>query len=443
MPSLTLFLALVLLLLSVSVQSAILGRNRSSGSSKQRSFFFRNQSGRRVDVLWVNVFKTPNDFVSQNEGEGYPYGGDTSVLSYIGHTFEIREMPSKKTKSCLNEECRKARFTVNDQENQEITIDKNFKVIHKDDRQRAYETAEKLFQKCKYQVDEEDLSPLEAIDAMTECMEVKVNETLAEKEEEAKFQSDLRHKMAADLIPFACGDVNFTETKEVTNTSWSYNDPVSMKTATLNINRIHERPTSAIFKIDNFASAEYCDAIRIYEENNRVPFTAISEGTAQGSKLFQLASTMYALARESLKWDDMDFAHMHKAGVPLFQVMKDGVGLDLPKLKCVGDEETAMAAAEKGQCRLAGARPLAADTRKILVETPTQLAQTFLFCDEPTSLGGIHFPYAGVHIQPQVGRLVVVISRMPTENEMDGYLEEYHLCPNHHTYVHTFLDTTD
>jgi hypothetical protein len=91
------------------VRSAALGRTRHERPT-QRSVLFRNNSGRRVDVLWVNNFKQPTEFVSQNNNEGYPYGGDTNFLSYIGHEFEVRELPSKKTGSCKFDECRKVKL---------------------------------------------------------------------------------------------------------------------------------------------------------------------------------------------------------------------------------------------------------------------------------------------------------------------------------------------
>jgi hypothetical protein len=90
------------------VRSAALGRTRHEKPT-QRNLLFRNNSGRRVDVLWVNNFKQPNEFVSQNAHEGYPYGGDTNFLSYSGHEFEVREMFSKKTGSCKFDHCRKVR----------------------------------------------------------------------------------------------------------------------------------------------------------------------------------------------------------------------------------------------------------------------------------------------------------------------------------------------
>jgi hypothetical protein len=425
--------------LSSIVSAAALGKTKGHADN-QRSFHFQNLSGRRVDVLWVNVNKTPNDFVSQNGGEGYPYGGDTNILSYIGHEFEIRELPSKKTNSCLFEECRKARFKVNDQQNQDIIIDSDFKVIHQDDRQRAYSTANDLYQECKQQIDEKNLDPLESLDAMTECMETKVKESLAKAEEERTFQATLRQQMTQELVPYACGDVNFTESTAVTNVTWKYRNPSSGEMDEYKLNILHERPNSEILKIDNFTTPKVCDAIRIYEENGKVPMTVMSEGTAQGSMLFHLGTKLYQLAREKLWWDEMEFAHMHKQGIPLLDVYRDDKGLDVPDLKCIGDIATATADAAKGKCRLAGAPPLIVETKPFIVDDgSSQLAQFFLFCDEPKNLGSLHFPQAGIHVNPQAGRLVMAVNRF-RDGEEDEFVKEYHLCPNYNTYVHTILE---
>jgi hypothetical protein len=124
----------------------------------------------------------------------------------------------------------------------------------------------------------------------------------------------------------------------------------------------------------------------------------------------------------------------------LFEKFQDEIGLDVPLLKCIGDEATASAAAEKGKCRLPGAEPLSVDTKKLVAEGESQIAQMLLFCDEPRSLGALHFPFAGIHVMPKTGRLVMAINRRRADKEMDGYVGEYHLCPNHHVYVHTFAE---
>jgi hypothetical protein len=332
------------------------------------------------------------------------------------------------------------RFKVNNQENQAVEIDIDFNAIQEDDRQRAISKADELFEKCRATLEEDStLSPKELVDGIADCMEIKLNETLAIKAEERDFQKDLRLKMSKDLIPYACGDVNFTESIDVGNGTWNYRT-LDGGYETIIINHLHERPTSEIVAIRNFTTEDVCQAIRIYEEENAVSFLSISDKTKQGTQLFQLATKIYSLARGKLGWENLDFAHMHKLGFPLLKHLKDEVGLVLPKLLCVGDAKSAAKDAAQGKCRLPGAEPVSAYTRPIIVEDQDQLAQIFLFCDEPDTLGGLHFPYAGIHVAPEIGKLVMAINRQRQLKEIDGYVGEYHLCPNHNVYTHIFVE---
>jgi hypothetical protein len=116
---------LLLLLLSAPslVSSAALGKYRHEVPN-QRSIMFKNHSGRRVDVLWINVFEEPDEDGKQllvsnsDKGEGYAYGSEQGITSYIGHEFEVQEMPAKSTGKCLGDECRTGYFKVNDEEDQ-------------------------------------------------------------------------------------------------------------------------------------------------------------------------------------------------------------------------------------------------------------------------------------------------------------------------------------
>mmetsp|Transcript_5811 Transcript_5811/g.14170 ORF Transcript_5811/g.14170 Transcript_5811/m.14170 type:complete len:466 (+) Transcript_5811:225-1622(+) len=439
------------------VEGAMLGRSRREMAT-QRGVYVQNNSGRRIDVLWVNVHADPETLHSQNGGEGYAYGGDQHILSYVGHTFEVQELPSKKTGKCQQIECRKARFTVNDQENQHFTVDKSFQITHEDDRQKAYTLAQDIFDQCQKEVleGEEDTtksrSPAESIEAVSKCVEERVNETMEVKQEERDFQSTLRMQMAEDLIPYACGDNNFTATQEVQNVTFPFRGlglAVDGKTQQYRAIRdeiriLHHRPTSEISMIENFTTPEQCKAIEAYlNKKGTVPFQSITEKTTQGIQLESFAQKMYSLARVRLQWDDLEFTDMDKLGIPLLESsIYDGETIHAPTHMCVGNKEDYEKDRLAGKCRLMGDKPLVVDTKKLVVEKESQLAQFFLFCEEPDTLGALYFPYAGVYVKPQVGKLVMSINRrLNNESEddksFDGYVTEAHLCPNHHLYMHT------
>ena len=75
-----------------------------------------NRSGVKIDAFWVHP-QTRQLADSNTEG-GIVHGADAPISSYIGHTFEVQELPKLKTGKCEQEECRRTRFTVSSNEGQ-------------------------------------------------------------------------------------------------------------------------------------------------------------------------------------------------------------------------------------------------------------------------------------------------------------------------------------
>lgn len=318
-------------------------------------------------------------------------------------------------------------------------MNKEFVVTHKDDRQRAEAKADELLEQCQQQI-KEKLPPSASvafqIDALAECMQTQVNEHLTTREEERQFQSKLRTDMAQTLVPYACGDARFNEngtfSVEHTNRTWHFQESKTGRQKQYRMQVFHERPTSQIFTIEHFAGIKECEAIRPFVNDAvmKVPFLAVNMEGEDAKNLYALASKMYEVIRLFLEWNELDFNDTFESGHELFNVYRDDTVTKVPKDVCLSLEEE-----KKGECRLPGAPPTEAKTT--MVEAPdSQLATMFLFCDEPADgLGGLHFPYSGVHINPEAGKLVVAIHRKRTDTA-DGFTQEWHLCPNHNLYTH-------
>jgi len=107
--------ALLLLLLSAP-RAALARSKRKHGNPLARSVRVLNESGVKIDLFWIHP-ETRQLADSHSSGEGVMYGGETGISSYVGHTFEVQEMPGKLGK-CLHKLCRKAYFTVNQNEEQ-------------------------------------------------------------------------------------------------------------------------------------------------------------------------------------------------------------------------------------------------------------------------------------------------------------------------------------
>ena len=88
---------------------------------------------------------------------------------------------------------------------------------------------------------------------------------------------------------------------------------------------------------------------------------------------------------------------------------------------------------------------LEAPTTKFKVSN-NDLATIFVFCDDDDDgndklLGGINFPYAGVHFNPQQGSILIAVHRKLHNPIYDDYVQEYHMCPHHHIYSHTLKES--
>ena len=86
-------------------------------------------------------------------------------------------------------------------------------------------------------------------------------------------------------------------------------------------------------------------------------------------------------------------------------------------------------------------QPLSNQSKAVHIDDPRQYATFFLFCDVPSSLGAIHFPQADVHINPEQGLAVLAVTRQPPSYELDGFVQDYHLCPNYKIWTHAFYDS--
>ncbi len=101
--ALVFLLSLIILLTSPLVQAA---------DDDSQFILIKNESGRRVEIYWID----PDDgeAVMQSDPEILD-GTSLDLNSFVGHNFEVRELPAKKTGVCGGEDdtCRVDYFTVN------------------------------------------------------------------------------------------------------------------------------------------------------------------------------------------------------------------------------------------------------------------------------------------------------------------------------------------
>jgi len=328
----------------------------------------------------------------------------------------------------------------------ELTMDFDFNIKHEDDRTRAQDEADGFMEECKKKLEEKDLDPVAMIDTLADCMEQKINEALAASTEEQEFQTQLKKRMASDLAPFACGDLSFNTSTEVINRTWTFRDTTKKSDPRRFLLEVfHELASSSIIAVRNFTTPEDCDALRFFVEDDiRIPFSALNDMTKQGQLVQSLAKRFYQLIQATMGWENLAFeTQSSEFGVNLLDILTDSEGLSvLPT--CTKEDLDKMSENDSAQapttCNLPGASSVQVPTRQFLVNDDRQVATVFLFCsqDGNRQLGGLHFPNAAVHLNPQPNMLVIAQHQSIQKPMFDGYTDEYHLCPNHDVMTHTF-----
>jgi len=411
------------------------------------------------------------------------YRAEKSISLFVAHKFEIREFPSKYDDlKCIFEEYRTVRVKVTDRQDQKVVLNPDFSITYFDDRSKAYSKADDMFTRCQERATAATIvDPLASIELITECMQEQVQKEEELGREEASFHSAVHRSVAADLISFECGDVNKTDSIEITNSTFFYDDANSGRDSRHTVRNLHRLPTSEIFAVDNFVTDRTCDALKSLRQEMPpgaaantdaagtvvgIPTKRVTEdkdSTKDAALVHALYTKIYDLLDDRFDhWDELG----DLAGETIFDYVRDTEGVERPALLCVGAEEVseAFAAIEAGipqRCHIPGGEPVRVPTKKFVVDAKGhksngngngngdqhlyQVAQIFVFCDEPDQqLGGVHFPYAGVHATPKAGKLVVAVHRHATRSGigsdnhgLDGYVDEYHFCPNHELYTHT------
>ena len=87
------------------------------GSNQDRSIRLLNESGLKVEVHWINP--TTQETVLMSTPVVYD-GATFPLNSFVGHSFQVREVPSDKTGVCSSEDqtCHAATFTVSENDDQ-------------------------------------------------------------------------------------------------------------------------------------------------------------------------------------------------------------------------------------------------------------------------------------------------------------------------------------
>lgn len=85
--------------------------------AKNRSIHMLNDSGSKIEVYWVNPETAERHLMSKSP---VLFGATFPLNTFVGHEFELRELPSVKTGVCKSPDqtCRQASFVISENDDQ-------------------------------------------------------------------------------------------------------------------------------------------------------------------------------------------------------------------------------------------------------------------------------------------------------------------------------------
>ena len=279
-----------LALLLVIITAVVHGATQSSKRGVNRSIKFVNESGSKVEIYWVHPDTRDTVLMSNPVVMA---GADFPLDSYVGHEFEIREVPDgpngecrhrKKQQQNTNESaeagdteddftCRHTYVTVSVNDEQVARISREFTAEFVDNKIKADMQASDIIKECeriaqdKISVDTTNSTQI-IMNEMLECVETGVASALEIVNEEIAFQASVRKDIAATLENYTCVDDTLNSTADITTSVW--NSPLSTnggkdsrstspKGYTVHVK--HDRVASKIHVIEQFISPEECTAM--------------------------------------------------------------------------------------------------------------------------------------------------------------------------------------
>jgi hypothetical protein len=100
--------------LALLATAAIVGY---AARSPNRNIQMLNDSGSRIEVYWVHPDSGERRLMSTNP---VLFGATFPLQTFVGHEFELRELPSEKTGECksADQTCRQAGFVISENDDQ-------------------------------------------------------------------------------------------------------------------------------------------------------------------------------------------------------------------------------------------------------------------------------------------------------------------------------------
>lgn len=393
----------------------------------QRNIQILNQSGKRVEIYWIHA--DTGELVKQTDP--FVMNGATFPLnSFVGHSFEVRELPNSKSGECgypgdLEKVCRSTHFTVNENDSQNFYIKRGIEIVQEDNKTSALDTAANLMSDCETKAKKDERngkSSKEIIRDLLECTEQNVAKQLVAAQEEIAFQRRIRTKMAEKMENYTCADETMETTEALRTETWRNNNGFSYKSHIL-----HDHFDSQIHLIESLITVEECAAME-----KAAAQTLHRASVADGKGGSQFSPSRKAMqAGIQVPWDE------EKNGNPIatlsrkiYNYVNHVLDLDIKE----NGQEDLMSIQYKGN----GEEDPEPDRYMPHCDGQcdgldfvpgNRMATVILYCDVPTRGGATNFRNSNVHVIPKPGNAVFFSYLDPKNMKSDYGFTEHSGCP--------------
>lgn len=398
-------------------------------ASTERGIKIINYSGSRAELYWIHPETREGSLMSDPH---IMNGADFPLNSYIGHEFELREVPSKSTGQCKSEDqtCRDAFFVVSENEDQVVTAREGFVVEFLDDQIRSQLEASEIVGSCqtkaKDRLEKAGTNANEiqtSMDELVKCVEAELTETLSRASEELSFESKVRTNMAALMENYTCADIELNTTKPIRVSNW----PGARDRRRREVEVLLDRPASKIMFVKNFINQAECDAMA------EAAAPALHKATvADGKGGSQFSEHRKAMqAGIKVNWEKED-AGDQIAGLSRRVYDFTNFVLDLDITEHGQEDLMSIQYAGRG---LNDTEPdrytphCDGDCTGSPHKSGTRMATMVMYCDMPEVGGHTNFRNAGIHVKPTKGGAVFFSYIDPEKRTSDKGFTEHSGCP--------------
>ena len=295
------------------------------------------------------------------------------------------------------------------------------KIVHHDSKTLAEDHSRDAITFCASEIKEKSNSASEAVDMMSECVLDKLATQIQALRDEIYFQTEIRQDLSYKLENYTCADMDLPSTESIENITWTSNG------IRRNVQKLLNRDASKIYVVDNFITAEECQAMETAAKPSlRVATVADGEG---GHRVTLSRKAMQAGI--AVPWHEESFGNPIAAlsrrvydftnSVTGFNLAPDGQE-DLMSIQYFGENY------ENGEEPDRYTPHCDGDCNGNPHVTGNRVATMVMYCEVPEIGGATQFGNVGIHIKPKVG-MATFFSYMGPDKRMDNGFTMHSGCP--------------